>query len=467
MFRLLARLFADPGLATTGSGPFAGDPVFATHPVQLSRWLEQVFAGGGIAFWPSVGSPTVTVDPDAIRRLQLPEGLRNSDLGINTGGLESGIRPPGVAGDPTPFSPNPPPALGIDRVPLPWDHLIYAYLVESTGILPVFAEVVRRFSVGETLEAPSTTTLAWARATEELFFRDPPLFHVGGLTSQLRPDAAVNRRNAYWRMFGWDLPHPGPEGQLWKRDVGAAANLRFLELVGELLRQVWLGFENQRNSAGANPTDDTYIGYLCQTIGEMLRMRRRGGMLAREEFAFVSMLSWFHLTIETDTSVVNDLRATAGGAGNPADRLAGIASRVGITLPRQTRELFDLADLMSPILWFIERREFDSAAQARTLYVTSGGPNPIAEDMLRLIDLWQSATGQRVKDLAVGVRSGVPSVPPAPSVPSEGRGAAQAPAARSARAAQPTRLPAGPSLSTIPLTPGQPVSSNGHGAPAR
>jgi hypothetical protein len=455
MFRILAELFADPALARTGGSPASGDQVFATHPIQLSRWLEQVFAGGGIAAWPSVGTQTVTVDPDAIRRLQLPEGLRNSDLGINTGGLESGIRPPTTPGDPTPFIPNPPPALGIDRLPLPWDHLIYAYLIESTGIIPVFAEVVRRFSVGETLEAPSTTTLAWARATEELFFRDPPLFHVGGLTSVLRPDAAVNRRNAYWRMFGWDLPHPGPEGQAWKRDVGAAANTRFLELVSELLRQVWLGFENQRNTVGANPTDDTYIGYLCQTIGEMLRMRRRGGMLAREEFSYVSMLSWFHLTVETDTSVVNDLRATAGGAGNPADRLAQIASRVGITLPRQARELFDLADLLSPILWFIERREFDSAAQARTLYVSTGVTNPIAEDMLRLIDLWQSATGQRVKDLGVAVRQSLPVEPS--SAP------ASAPASGSRRrVAQPTRLPAGPTLSTIPLTPSHPASTNGH-----
>jgi hypothetical protein len=466
MFRLLARLFADPTLTGTGTAPSPGDPVFATHPVQLSRWLEQVFAGSGIARWPGVGSQTVTVDPDAIRRLQLPEGLRNSSLGPNTGGLESGIQPPAVLGDPTPFTPNPPPALGIDRLPLPWDHLIYAYLIESTGILPVFAEVVRRFSVGETLEAPSTTTLAWARATEELFFRDPPLFHIGGLTSQLRPDAAVNRRNAYWRMFGWDLPHPGPEGQPWKRDVGAAANTRFLELFGELLRQVWLGFENQRNSAGANPTDDTYIGYLCQTIGEMLRMRRRGGMLAREEFAFVSMLSWFHLTVETDTSVVNDLRATAGPAGNPADRLAGVAARVGITLPRQTRELFDLADLLSPILWFIERREFDSAAQARTLYLSTGVTNPIAEDVLRLIDLWQSATGQRVKDLAVAVRSGV-AAPASPGARSGAAPVAASGPAASARAAQPTRLPAGPSLSTIPLTPGQPAPSNGHATAPR
>ncbi|HEY6745862.1 MAG TPA: hypothetical protein VI357_09085 [Mycobacteriales bacterium] len=458
MFRTLARLYVDPTLTTAGSGPFAGDPVFTTHPVQLSRWLEQVFAHGGIAQLPSLGSEPVPVNAEAVLRLQLPAGLRDRTADVGTGTLESGLTDLGVGSDPPTFDPNPPAALGT-TLPLVWDHLVYAYLIESTGILPVFAEVVRRFSVGETLEAPAPQTLAWARATEELFFRDPPLFHVGGLTSQLRPDAAVNRRNAYWRMFGWDLPHPGPDGQPWKRDVGAAANTRFLELIGELLRQVWLGFENQNNSSGANPTDDTYLGYVCQTLGEMLRMRRRGGMLAREEFSYVTMMSWFHLTVETDTSVVRDLRAVADVGGNAADRLAGIASRVGMTLPRQTRELFDLADLLSPILWFIELGRFNSAAQARTLYLTSGGANPIAEDMLRLIDLWQSATGARVKDLSVVDRPG-PAVRAADAAGGAGRPAP-------ARPIQPTRLPAGPTLSTIPAAGARPASVNGSGATVR
>ena len=467
MFRTLARLYADPTLTGTNPGPFPGDPVFTTHPIQLSRWLEQVFANGGVTQLPPLGLEAVPINAEAVRRLRLPAGLRDRTLEIGTGTLESGITTAAVSTDPPGFDPNPPPALGT-TAPLVWDHLIYAYLVESTGILPVFGEVIRRFSVGETLEAPSVLTLAWARATEELFFRDPPLFHIGGLTSQLRPDAAVNRRNAYWRMFGWDLPHPGPEGQPWKRDVGAAANTRFLELVDELLRQVWLGFENQNNSSGANPTDDTYLGYLCQTLGEMLRMRRRGGMLTREEFSYVTMLSWFHLTVETDTAVVQDLRATASTAGNAADRLAGVASRVGVTLPRQARELFDLADLLSPILWFIELGRFNSAAQARTLYLTSGGSNPIADDMLRLIDLWQSATGRRVKDLSVVDRTGVTAkAAPRAAAPAGDSGRPASGAAAAPRPVQPTRLPAGPTLSTIPLNPAQPAPANGSGAKVR
>ena len=100
------------------------------------------------------------------------------------------VRHPGCRPPTRPTSSRgPPDALGVGA-PLIWDHLIYAYLVESTGILPIFSEVVRRYVVGETLDAPSPQTLAWVRATEELFFRDPPLFAIGGVTEP----AASGRR---------------------------------------------------------------------------------------------------------------------------------------------------------------------------------------------------------------------------------------------------------------------------------
>jgi hypothetical protein len=277
------------------------------------------------------------------------------------------------------------------------------------------------------------------RNTEELFFRDPPLFGLGGnITSQLRPDSRANRRNVYWRMFGMDLPHPigkGADGQSWKREVGATANTRFLEMWNELLRQIWLGIENDRNSSGANPTDAGYVGYLCQTLGEMLQLRRRGGMCSREEFAAGTMLSWFHLTVEYETSVVVDLHANSGLRGNPADRLAAIGARVGIAPSRQARELFELADLVSTLMWMIELGLFNSSTQAELLYRRNGVTNPvIATTTNRIIDLWQSGTGERVKDLAVSTRRPQSDT----------------------RSAQPTRLPGG----LVPTAPR--ASTNGH-----
>jgi len=430
MFRTLALLYADPAMTK----PAQPETVFASHPLQLSRWLEQVFAQGGISNVPLLSLPPAVPlgDKDVVARLSPP-----GDLLVD---LTSGLQPPTQPGDKPAYTPEPPAALGTATA-LPWDHLIYAYLVESTGVIGVLGEVVRRFMVGETLEAPSVQTLEWARATEELFFRDPPLFHILGTTSALRPLAQDNRWNAYYRMFGCTPPQARPDdAAAWKRDVGAGANLRFIELWQELLRQVWMGIQNARNAVGANPTDPSYLAYLCQTIGELLRLRRRGGMLAREEFAYVCILSWFHLTLESDTPVVVDLRAQANTLGNPADRLAAIAARVGMRAAPQSRELFELADRMSVFLWALELDVFSDQTNAQMLFAQPVGGNRIADDMIRIIDLWQSATGERLKDTAVTV-AGATLGRTLPVTP------------------QPTRLPAG----TVPPRPtGALAAHNGH-----
>lgn len=452
MFRKLIELI--PG---TDSG-LKADAVLAVHPLQLSRWLDQIWARGGIinGAWlqilaPSGGTTAAPAlgDPGAVTKTRIPRGLLEL--------LRSGVRPkPGTnPGDPVPEQEYAHPAYGTLAFGVPenpndpppvWEHLMYAYLVEATGIFEILGEVTRRYVVGESLPAPSVDTMVWLRSTEDLFFRDAPLFSAGGLlTSHLRPDARINRRNVYWRMFGMDLPHPpghGIQGQPWKRGSGVSANTRFLELWNELLRQVWLGIENDRNTSGANPTDSGYVGYLCQTLSEMLQLRRKGGMLSREEFAYVTMLSWFHLTVEYDTTLVRDLSANTGVQGNPADRLAAIGNRVGIAPSRQARELFELSELVSPLLWMIELGLFNGGAQAEMLYKRNGIPNAIiSQTMNRIIDLWQSGTGERVKDLAVTTRR--------PKM--------------DARAPQPTRLPG----ALVPPTSPAPLPKNGRHPAAR
>jgi hypothetical protein len=431
MFRRLAQLIP----VTAGVTP--ADRVFAIHPLQLSRWLEEMWANGGLVEWESLAVNPLH-DPSVIARNRIPPGMLS--------GLASGIGNNAGLFDVAPFGFDPPPAPG--TAPLgggqtqPWDHLIYAYLVESTGVFEILGEVVRRYVVGETLPTPSSEALMWVRSTEQLFFRDPPLFGIVGVSSHLRPDEAANRRNAYRRMFGIELPHPlrGVEGQPWRGDIGDTTNERFLELWNELLRQVWLAIEHERNTSGANPTDSSYIGYLCQALGEMLQMRRRKGMLSREEFAYVTMLSWFHLTVEYDSALVDTLSATAGARGNPSDRLALIGARVGMSPSRQSRELFELANSLSGLFWLIELGKFNTGTAAELLYKINTPPANVAKAMNRIIDLWQSATGQRVKDAAVGVR-----------------GAAVLPPSQPIRLLPTTPAPVAPTRSTNGHRRGQPV----------
>jgi hypothetical protein len=391
MFRNLARLIPAP--ANLGAaGPAI--QVFRVHPFQLSRWLEEAWIAARTV--PEFGTRTVGALPflgsdQIVDVLDLPapsassvappfpSGINPADVGTFNGEVFSGT------------------------VPLIWDHLAYAYLLECTGVIEVMAEVVRRFAVGETLNTLSADGTRWVRATEELFYREPPLFAISGITSEARPDLRVTRRNNYWRMFGMEPPHPVPTRwrkfgyaeQGWRADTGEGVNSGFREKWTELLRQVWLGFENARNGIGPNATDREYVAFLCQSLRDMMTMRRRGGQLAREEFVHVTTLSWFHLTLETDTPIVVDLKAEAT---NPADRLAKIAERVGLSAAPRSYELFELADLMSGLLRAIELGLFDRGEDAETLFLPITGNEGLVRDMNRIIDLWQSATGDRVKD---------------------------------------------------------------------
>jgi len=77
-----------------------------------------------------------------------------------------------------------------------------------------------------------------------------------------------------------------------------------------------------------------------------------------------------------------------------------IGQRVGITPPRQAREYFEMAEPISTLLRFVELGTFDDAAGAELLYK---GATNVRRDMNTVIDLWQSATGDPLKEVAVRV----------------------------------------------------------------
>lgn len=376
--------------------------VFRLHPWQIAYLLDEVW--GSARRTPQIPDPTgqsdlvfftTFFDDKVLDALDLPT-QPGDDTFTSTDGLDAFLAPSGVnSGGPFEWSGRP---NQLFCPPLLWHHLAYAYVLESTGIVEIFAEVVRRLLVGETMGVLSPDSIAWLRATEQLFFRDIPTFSVASVLSEVRPFDRTNRRNAYWRMFGLDLAHPVPpvwagSGPLadWTALTGPV-NLDFRQKWSEFLRQVWIGLENTANNSGPNPTDAGYIALLSTAIKDLLGNRRRGGALAREEFAYVTMLNWFHLTIDTDTSVITDLQAQAS---NAADRLGALGQKVGITPALRSRELFDLAEPMSTLLRGIELGLFDTEETAATLFT---GKNNLVSDARSVINNWQSATGERVKE---------------------------------------------------------------------
>lgn len=376
MYRYLAKQFLSP------------PQLFLVHPLQLSRWLEAAWAAapnvpvlGGTPATQQLGSPTVIAD------FELPELLLET--------LEPGIDV---------MTPGNYTAPGRNTAPLLWDHLIYAYLIESTGIYEIISDIVARMVRGDTLGRLRPETRHWARVMEQLLFRDPPSFSISGVTSWLRPDPRIERRRAYYEFFGFDLPFPPPASSAvpdggqppWKIDVGGA-NITFQHRWTELLGQVWTGYENRRNQVGANATDAQYVGLLCQAIDDMLGDRRQDGRQAMEEMNYVAALSLCHLTVEYDTPVVQDLQATAT---SPEERLYKLGARVGKVPAVRSRELFELADPMSALLWGIELGLFNPGAAPESLYLPNAPGDPPTQlniEVNRIVDLWQSATGTFVK----------------------------------------------------------------------
>jgi hypothetical protein len=340
---------------------FGGNPagVFNAHPIELVRLLESAWER-----FREVGPPGFAVGhPQHRSDLNFPlTQLLFSDIGRHQ-----------LA---------------------PWDHLIYAYMIENTRVYEIFRRVLYEFLHGEKLGTPTPESQKWLRTTEELFYRDAIPYSITAVSSHLRPDLRANRRNAYQRMFGMELNHGTDDGKPYpyvKADVG---NGEFVSTFEEFLREVWVGMSFVNATSSARPTDDSKIANLAEKLHDMLRSRRQNGNLSREEFAFVSAMSWFHLTLESNAPIVTALRADATGVEQV---LFKIAERVGLPAHGLSKNFFDIADPMSRILIQIELGDYNDAAAAPALY-TPATVTPSPEgDLRRIITNWSAITGRDVK----------------------------------------------------------------------
>jgi hypothetical protein len=387
MFRQLARLMDSSPPATSQA---AAEKVLTTreigdggfiHPMQLSRFLEEVWAN------------------------------RNPNLPLATAGLEIPlVWPLGLERDSglAEFVSNPK-----TYPPTVWDHLIYAYMVENTRIYEIFQRVLAEYAFGERLSIASQPGQRWLRTTEALFYRESPPFQIYALPSWIRTDIRAVRRNVYHRMFGLDLNHGTDDNRPYPYPRAAATNTGFVGTFEELLREVWRAIENVRNQVGPNQTDISTMANLARTLYDMLRARRREnvGNLARDELWHVSTLSWFHLTLEYDTPIVVDLNAEAP---SPAERLQKIGERVGLPAHSRADSYFFLAQNMSLVLRELELGTFNTTLGVPALFQTGA----FQDAMQQIITHWSIATGRDVKFRPVAIAATQPApIRPMPRPP--------------------------------------------------
>jgi hypothetical protein len=263
-------------------------------------------------------------------------------------------------------------------------------MIENTRIYEIFRRVLHEFLHGEKLGVPNGAAQHWLRNSEELFYRDPPPFSLTGITSHIRSDMRASRRNAYQRMFGMDLNHGTEDGQPYPYVKAAAYNNEFVTTFEEFLRESWVAIANIGNTSGANPTDRGKIGNLLENLRNMLLTRRLNGNLSREEFVFVSMLSWFDLTVQFNSPIVESLRAEAA---SPEQRLFKIAQSVGFPAHGLSKSYFDIASPISRILILIE------SAGLSTLPAPPAAPftPAVQTDLNTIITHWSLITGRDMK----------------------------------------------------------------------
>lgn len=273
-----------------------------------------------------------------------------------------------------------------------WDHLIYAYLIENTNIYEIFRKVLYEYCHGEKLGVPLESTQHWLRNTEEIFFRDAPLFSIYSVSSYVRSDSSAFRRNAYFRMFGMDLNHGMENGQPYPYVKPDVANREFVSTWEEFLREIWIAISNQSNASGTNPKDDAAIFELLKRLHDMLVTRRTNGNLSREEYWYVSMMSWFHLSVEFNSPIVTAIR---GEGASEDERLKKIAERVNMQAHSKSFYFFLLADLMSRLLIQIELGTYLNSDAVPALYTTG---SPVEKDMRLIINHWSQATGRNMKE---------------------------------------------------------------------
>ena len=359
MFRVLAgQLQAQRGL----TGQAATEAVLDLHPMQLSRYLEQVWSARSAGLLTASG-------------LEVPPVLRGIEANARIG--------PAI----------PPPATS-------WDHLIYAYMVEQTRVYEIFRRVLHAFVVGEELGVADEAALRWLRTTEALFYADHPPFQIYALTSSIRPDIRAGRRNAYYRLFGMDLNHGTDDGRPYPYEKPRSANGEFPITFEELLREVWRGIENVSNTSGVNSTDDAAIEDLTVTLYEMLTSRKQQGNLAREELFYVSTMAWFHLTLSYNTPILTTIGAEAS---SPEERLMKAGARVGLPAHARSHSYFRIADPIAGILRFIEAGAFNVAPGAASALYSAPA---MRTAMTEIIAQWSLATGRDMKARKVAVTGG-------------------------------------------------------------
>lgn len=279
-----------------------------------------------------------------------------------------------------------------------WDHLIYAYVIESTQVYKVFQKLIENYAKGDFEINLQPAVLQWLHNTETLWFADPPVLSSFNFVSKARPDIMLTRLGSYYRFFGFSLP--GEEQLPYYK--AKSAHLNYRRSFERFAEEIWIGIENEANVTGRRPIDDAAIAFSAYEMQKNFLSQRNNGDITKQEFFFVSMMAWFHLSLEYNSPIV---QAFGINEQSPAQRLFALANIVGVPANGLSENLFRLGDNMSLLLTLIETGVFNDELNVPALYEDN---SPLANMMKQIIFNYSHVSGNNLKARAVKTYDSMP-----------------------------------------------------------
>lgn len=280
-----------------------------------------------------------------------------------------------------------------------YDHLFYAMLMEVTGIEKAFEEAIKRIYKREIEFNPRNGAMDYVHKTAALWFNGWPFDSPVNPFSTHRPDLQQIKDQAFYRMFGW-RQSSSSNGQAGDMPSPQTNYVDFYYDFEELAREWWIGFSNQDNTTGSNPTDTDAIRQKAEAIRRRLLAQRDKSFMSLDEYYLVCRASWFHLSLEAECPLLAGLGIKETSAAQSA---IALGNKVGVPVHQLSETILRMLDPGSEIMNAIETGIFEQ--QPTALYAREFGKgtgtvtaNPIIpERMGILVNGWAALTGRDLK----------------------------------------------------------------------
>ncbi len=303
-------------------------------------------------------------------------------------------------------------------------HLIYAYLVENTGLVDVMSEFIGRFQHDESLTKVGLVNGInihdLMENTEQLFFKDGGSRSINSnITSNVRPDAWGTRANAYHRLLGMRARKPfRTVGNIQPLLPTEGSNGTFIAAFERFLKLFWEAYTNVNNRVGQNFTDMFAITQSLQDLRLMLMARRSADAtftasryaeyhLSRVEFNSVNMMFWLRYLINPGSSLTQYMRLDGNTSGDVllqlGERLFPRAKYPTPVVHSKCQALFDLADVIADFLRSAEMGLYepvgvmDRIIDAHDNALATAQNRADQTSLLSIIHNWHLTTGIDIK----------------------------------------------------------------------